>query len=188
MFYRPAFCCSCGEKVERIEWHIWTSRRFCELCQTEHQFEEWLPRIMGGFFLLFGLSGIGSLLNEPAPDLVSDPVAAARARTPTSRPGPDRVRVYESDATTAGRSDTRQIAGAGPRAEPTVERAKLAAQEDEPVYLCGAETKKGTPCTRRVKKGVRCWQHVGRESMLEKEPGEGKAATEERAGETETQH
>jgi hypothetical protein len=32
---------------------------------------------------------------------------------------------------------------------------------DEPVFYCGAITKKGTPCTRRVKtKGTFCWQHA----------------------------
>jgi hypothetical protein len=33
----------------------------------------------------------------------------------------------------------------------------------EPVYYCGAMTKKGTPCTRRVKiKGTFCWQHASK--------------------------
>jgi hypothetical protein len=30
----------------------------------------------------------------------------------------------------------------------------------KPVYYCGAPTKKGTPCKRRVKQaGMKCWQH-----------------------------
>ena len=36
----------------------------------------------------------------------------------------------------------------------------------ETVYFCGAQTKKGTPCTRRVKGGGRCWQHQGQPAML----------------------
>ncbi|MFL6469071.1 MAG: DUF5763 domain-containing protein [Pyrinomonadaceae bacterium] len=31
---------------------------------------------------------------------------------------------------------------------------------DETVYFCGAITKKGTPCTRRVKTKGFCWQHA----------------------------
>jgi hypothetical protein len=31
----------------------------------------------------------------------------------------------------------------------------------EDVYICGRETKKGTPCSRRVHGPVRCWQHKG---------------------------
>src|SRR6185369_586604 len=35
-------------------------------------------------------------------------------------------------------------------------------RQTKPVYLCGAPTKKGTPCKRRVKSpGARCWQHQG---------------------------
>jgi hypothetical protein len=37
--------------------------------------------------------------------------------------------------------------------------------EDE-VYICGARTKKGTPCSRRVHGPVRCWQHKGSPAML----------------------
>jgi len=36
----------------------------------------------------------------------------------------------------------------------------------EAVYYCGAQTKKGTPCSRRVKGGGRCWQHAGQPAML----------------------
>lgn len=37
---------------------------------------------------------------------------------------------------------------------------------DEPVYFCGAMTKKGKPCSRRVKSNQRCWQHAGQPSAL----------------------
>jgi len=36
----------------------------------------------------------------------------------------------------------------------------------EVVYICGARTKKGTPCSRRVHGPVRCWQHKGLPAML----------------------
>ena len=41
--------------------------------------------------------------------------------------------------------------------------------EVEEVYICGAQTKKGTPCSRRVHGFVRCWQHKGMPAMLAKE-------------------
>jgi hypothetical protein len=37
---------------------------------------------------------------------------------------------------------------------------------EEVVYVCGARTKKGTPCSRRVHGPVRCWQHKGMPAML----------------------
>ncbi|HSE16805.1 MAG TPA: hypothetical protein VLB46_07105 [Pyrinomonadaceae bacterium] len=36
----------------------------------------------------------------------------------------------------------------------------------EETYTCGARTKKGTPCSRRVRGPVRCWQHKGAKAML----------------------
>ena len=36
----------------------------------------------------------------------------------------------------------------------------------EDVYICGARTKKGTPCSRRMQGNVRCWQHKGMPAML----------------------
>jgi len=36
----------------------------------------------------------------------------------------------------------------------------------EETYICGARTKKGTPCSRRVRGPVRCWQHKGAKAML----------------------
>jgi hypothetical protein len=40
---------------------------------------------------------------------------------------------------------------------------------EEDIYLCGARTKKGTPCSRRVHGPVRCWQHKGMPAMLPQE-------------------
>ena len=37
---------------------------------------------------------------------------------------------------------------------------------EDDVYICGARTKKGTPCSRRVHGPVRCWQHKGYPAML----------------------
>lgn len=36
----------------------------------------------------------------------------------------------------------------------------------EIVSICGARTKRGTPCSRRVRGTGRCWQHRGRPAML----------------------
>lgn len=39
----------------------------------------------------------------------------------------------------------------------------------EDIYTCGARTKKGKPCSRRVHGPVRCWQHKGMKAMVEQE-------------------
>jgi hypothetical protein len=41
-----------------------------------------------------------------------------------------------------------------------------ATEDEELVYICGARTKKGTPCVRRVHSPVRCWQHKGSPAIL----------------------
>ena len=39
----------------------------------------------------------------------------------------------------------------------------------EEIYTCGARTKKGKPCSRRVHGPVRCWQHKGMPAMVAQE-------------------
>jgi hypothetical protein len=39
----------------------------------------------------------------------------------------------------------------------------------EEIYTCGARTKKGKPCSRRVHGPVRCWQHKGMPAMVSQE-------------------
>lgn len=46
------------------------------------------------------------------------------------------------------------------------EGANPPATKSPDVYLCGARTKKGKPCSRRVQGPVRCWQHKGSKAML----------------------
>ncbi|MBK9315185.1 MAG: hypothetical protein IPM55_13220 [Acidobacteria bacterium] len=38
--------------------------------------------------------------------------------------------------------------------------------ESSDIAICGARTKKGTPCRRRVSPGLRCYQHQGQPSIL----------------------
>ena len=49
---------------------------------------------------------------------------------------------------------------------PRSHKNSQAATVEEVVYICGARTKKGTPCARRVHSAVRCWQHKGSPAML----------------------
>jgi len=45
--------------------------------------------------------------------------------------------------------------------------ATVVSNADDPAYICGARTKKGTPCHRRVHAaGERCFQHKGLPAMV----------------------
>jgi hypothetical protein len=52
----------------------------------------------------------------------------------------------------------------------TVRQSLKPRTEIEERVLCGARTRKGTPCRRLVQPGQRCAQHRGMASLLEKRP------------------
>jgi len=170
MLFRPSFCANCGEKVERAEWHLWTSRRFCEVCETEFKGHDLLPRVIVLGSLLVGVAGIGNYMNSPdpvshvtakQPKRIAEQPTAERAPKPSdgnSTPGGAPVAMSAVDATTPGMTR-------GPSVKRSSANLRNAAT-DEPIYFCGAATKKGTACTRRVKGNTRCYQHLGMPSML----------------------
>ena len=124
--YRPNFCCECGEKIVRLRWRLWTSRRFCSQCTRASWKDYWLQRvvIVAGLVFVGLLFGRGCRHERP-------PLVIERPLQPASQ-------------TTA----------------PT----QLVATEQS--SICGARTKKGKPCSRRVQGPVRCWQHKGLPPML----------------------
>jgi hypothetical protein len=63
--------------------------------------------------------------------------------------------------------ETRLLSSSG--ATPALTRPTAPAPLTEEVYTCGARTRKGTPCSRRVHGPVRCWQHKGMTAMLPQE-------------------
>jgi hypothetical protein len=126
--YRPNFCSECGEKIVRLRWRFWTSRRFCDKCAARFTGSHLLRRGLAAMALLvFGvLLGRGTR-HEPHPLVIERLV-----NTPAAQ----------------GSSNAQASAAA------------------DDVYICGARTKKGTPCSRRVHGPVRCWQHKGSPAML----------------------
>ena len=126
--YRPNFCSDCGEKIVRLRWRVWTSRRFCGKCFTRIGRRLLIRRAWISFILVLLGVVIGRGLKREAPPLVIE-------------------------RTVSGQT--------APANQPTV----IA----EETYICGARTKKGTPCSRRVRGPVRCWQHKGAKAMLPQE-------------------
>jgi hypothetical protein len=125
--YRPNFCCECGEKIVRLRWHVWTSRKFCDKCFRGLLKADWLQRVVATLLLLlFGiLIGRGCRRERP-PLVIERPTQSTSPSNPSPQPSP----------------------------------------AAEQIYNCGARTKKGKPCSRRVHGPVRCWQHKGLPAML----------------------
>lgn len=163
MFFRPKFCCNCGEKIERSEWRLWTSRRFCDLCATEHKHLDYLPAVVVAFGLCLTLFGIGSYLRKPEQEKGFDAVQTSTKPQQNLKPAPLYSQRAEpaniaSGAQTAANIAT--IAPTGPIPQINEQPNRDAKTSEDAVFYCGAMTKKGTPCTRRVKTKGFCWQHA----------------------------
>jgi hypothetical protein len=146
--YRPNFCADCGERVVRARWRPWTSRRFCPHC--ERRFRR--RRVLLPLSLSAALAGGGFLVGlkvRPAPPpLVVERGALSLAPVPAAPLGPA-AKVESSGDGAKGE----------PRHGPDGTAGERPTDPGEVVSICGARTKKGTPCQRRVRGTGRCWQH-----------------------------
>lgn len=147
--YKPNFCSQCGTKLLRLRWHLWTSRRFCDECARRLRKERFVPWLCATLALVSTGYCVSSVRRPPPPPLT----IVRRADSPLTSPEDP------------GRSNAATDAGQGSSNTSTPSTQTV----EEEVYLCGARTKKGTPCSRRVHGPVRCWQHKGSPAMLPQE-------------------
>lgn len=137
--YRPNFCSECGTKTVRLHWHLWTSRRFCNGCARKL----WTQRVRYILIVASALLSAGFIAgratrSDPPPLIIERAANSPLFNSPEAN----------SDGLS---SPSNSVTANVPPAE---------------VYICGARTKKGKPCSRRVHGPVRCWQHKGAKAML----------------------
>lgn len=172
MPYKPKFCCQCATPIERTNWTLLTSRRFCELCETDYKLEDRIPKFIVAAAVLFGIFGIGMFLQKPEKplNLVSNNSAIANKSAINTQ-----ASVNANVQSVAKTQETNLAAAQSPvkllniPPKPDVKAQKAGNQTSaaqETMYFCGAETKKGMPCSRRMKGNIRCWQHEGKPAML----------------------
>lgn len=161
--YRPNFCVECGARLERKHWHWWTSGRFCAACEKRFRRRRWLmPLGLGAVLLSIGFVAGRAGRMAPRP-----PIVIKRGGAEVfSRPATDDAAVPPPPASVAG-----PAAAGAPSSAPRSGADGTTATErpttpSEIVSMCGARTKKGTPCSRRVRGTGRCWQHRGMPAML----------------------
>lgn len=146
--YKPNFCAECGTKLLRLRWHFWTSRRFCNDCARRLRKARFTPALLAALALV-SAGYVAGRARRPAPPPL---IIERRSDSPLkdSEPGRSTLRAVttESGVNPNGDSNSSPVFA------------------EEVVYLCGARTKKGTPCSRRVHGPVRCWQHKGSPAML----------------------
>lgn len=175
MIFRPSFCANCGEKIERKEWHLWTSRRFCPVCESEFKGQDLIPRAIVGIGVLatvVGFTGYCRTISGGSDVLVSRQPRSV-AELPVSKASTNSIPVgstaaKDSTSTTPVNraSNTIESPNRTPPTLPAPKRNAAGVESGEAAYYCGAQTKKGTPCTRRVKGNIRCFQHPGMPAML----------------------
>jgi len=172
MPYKPKYCCQCGEPIERTYWTLLTSRRFCELCETDYKLEDWIPRAIFAVGILFGLFGMGMFLQKAEKPLN---LVSSNSTNINKSLVNNQVSVNANAQSFAKLQETNHVPEQLPsKSTITAIKQNLKTQkvENQPsaapeiVYFCGAETKKGMPCSRRMKGGGRCWQHTGKAAML----------------------
>ncbi|MGI9037171.1 MAG: hypothetical protein ACR2GD_14180, partial [Pyrinomonadaceae bacterium] len=177
--YTPKYCCECGEKIERNDWKLWTSRRFCENCESDFKGQTWLPLIWIIFGLVGLLYGFGSFLKKPEKplNLVTTQTASNKNQNSQNQSnaqilngGGIQTAAQKTEASNIAAAQTNQqtLNAAVQKPSATKQNSSETRQNSaaEAVYICGAQTKKGTACLRRVKGGGRCWQHLGQPAML----------------------
>ena len=142
------FCVECGERLARKGWRARFGGRLCERCaQRLGRFASFRSAIAIVLIAVAAFAA-GKYLRPSPPPLIIQ----RAANSPLS------------DAPVEFQQTPRLAKGANTATQtpnPSVSTS------DDVVYICGARTKKGTPCHRRVHAaGERCFQHKGMPSLV----------------------
>ncbi len=167
MSYKPKFCNECGENIENADRKFLRFRHFCELCETQHGVHDKMPWFVAAFGVFIGIFGIGNYLQTPANESAPMHLISRNSQN-TSKSETNRTNSVESNTNTRIEKPIAKPATENkPIQNLTTQKTETASNsESEAAYFCGAATKKGTPCSRRVKGGGRCWQHEGQAAIL----------------------
>jgi hypothetical protein len=142
--HRANFCTECGERLSQKGWRALLGRRLCEHCSQRLASLTAYRSLVVIVLIVLGAFAFGRYLRPAPPPLIIQ----RAANSPLS----DTPSQFAANATNSS---------------PTENSNVTASTADDEVYICGARTKKGTPCRRRVHvAGERCFQHKGMPAML----------------------
>ena len=148
--YLPNFCAECGERLPRRGWRArLIGAQFCGACNRRLGGIGSAKRLAIISIVAVSAFVIGRYLRSPAPPLIIHRVA----NSPLSD-----LPLNLNDSIRPGSRRNSTQANAGTLNPPSAA---------DNIYICGARTKKGTPCHRRVHAaGERCFQHKGMSAIL----------------------
>ena len=159
MRYQPNFCNNCGEKIERPTSSVTDSTRFCDICKHDFVPLRAAPFAFAALMAVFGVFGLGFYFRGGEKSLNVAPQRSAANPPVAVRSAANSAPAGNSNANAAPIARTVNAPPATSKVKPPPLTAPVPVEEA--VYFCGAATKKGTPCSRRVRGGGRCWQHRG---------------------------
>ena len=164
--YQPNFCAECGARMERDEGRLWTSGRFfCAACGKRFRRGRFfVPLVLSAVLLSVGFVAGRAGRTSPPPLVIKRGAAAGVAAPPIKFGSVTAPQPADGAAASPGASGAPEAAGAHYGADGTADERPT--DPAEIVSICGARTKKGTPCSRRVRGTGRCWQHRGMPAML----------------------
>jgi hypothetical protein len=172
MRYKPTFCCHCGEKIERPNPSFTDSKMFCDVCKHDFVLPRAAPVVFAVLMLMVGLFGIGGLWRGgektaalATRQLAANPPVSSKNAANIASPVSSNQNAPQAAQTNSVQTNAPGVANLKTDRLPK-QTETSPVTTDEAVYFCGAMTKKGTPCSRRVKGGGRCWQHKGQAAML----------------------
>ncbi len=141
------YCAECGERLTLKGWRARLGRRLCDHCaQRLGAFASFRPLIAIALISI-AMFAIGKYWRPSPPPLI---IQRAASSSLTDAP------VELSAAAQPNRPTNSQS-----------NQTIAASVVNEEGYICGARTKKGTPCHRRVHApGERCFQHKGLPAMV----------------------
>ena len=129
----PKFCSECGEKLEMSRARLLAGRATCARCAPRHRALRFV-KVASLALLVLVAFAIGRYGTPPRTVyLIGTPIA------PIANAEPDTASTVKPSSTSHA--------------------TQSASSADEVVAICGAPTKSGKPCQRKVKGGGYCWQH-----------------------------
>jgi len=155
--HRHNFCAECGARLARKGWRAWIGGPICDPCKLRLGKSGPVRSMAAVAIIAIAAFALGRCLRPPPPPLV-----VQRAANSPLSDLPTNFNATGKPATLKARSgaEAAQIDD-DPSTLPST------GLSDDVIYLCGARTRKGTPCHRRVHAaGERCYQHQGKPAIL----------------------
>jgi len=142
------FCMECGERIARKGWRARFGSRLCDHCAQRLGIIASFRSLIAIVLVVLAAFFVGKHMRPSPPPLIIE----RAANSPLSDASVEFKQTprFSKEANTSTQVANQSVSTA-----------------DDVVYLCGARTKKGTPCRRRVHAaGERCFQHKGMTAML----------------------